>query len=108
MSDSGIPASAYTSNGIALTAPVSWFANSANPVFSDSTGGGTASSRDPAGIGGVQMKIANWKLCSAFVAPAGATPVPTLGESTLALLGIATVAVGARRLRRHFRPTAGT
>ncbi|MBD9392308.1 IPTL-CTERM sorting domain-containing protein [Acidovorax sp. ACV01] len=113
--DSNIPTSAYTSNGIALTAPVHWFANSANPVFSDSTGGGPPSFRDPTGIGGVQMNIANWSApqpfsgpCSAFASPEAATAVPTLGEWTMALLGLATAVVGARRLRRHSRQTGET
>lgn len=104
----GVPAGAYTTTGITLTAPVAWYANNANNVLFDSNGGTGARSFGDA-AGGVQMNIANWSApqrvigaCddTPYVAPP-ATPVPTLGEWSLALLGLAAAGLGARRLRRR-------
>ncbi|WP_010464040.1 IPTL-CTERM sorting domain-containing protein [Acidovorax radicis] len=110
--DTMIPAGAYTASGVALTAPVHWFANGGNAVFADSTSG-YRTFRDSGP--GVLMNIANWSApqpfsgpCSAFASPEAATAVPTLGEWTMVLLGLATAVVGARRLRRHSRQTGGT
>lgn len=102
-----VAAGAYTSTGVALTAPVYWFANSLNGVFYDSLGGPQARAfSDP--LGGVQMNIASWSApqpfsggCNAAPAPAAVAPVPTLGEWSLALLGLAAAGFGARRLRRR-------
>ncbi|MEZ5606372.1 MAG: IPTL-CTERM sorting domain-containing protein [Burkholderiaceae bacterium] len=104
----GVPAGAYATTGITLTAPVAWYANSGNRVLYDSTGGNGARAFGDA-AGGVQMNITNWSApqpfsgaCSALPPPpAAVAPVPTLGEWGLALLGLAAAGLGARRLRRR-------
>ncbi|MEZ5607980.1 MAG: IPTL-CTERM sorting domain-containing protein [Burkholderiaceae bacterium] len=109
----GVPAGAYTTSGITLTPPVGWFADGAPTIFIDSepSGGSTRRFDDAAGSG-VPMNIASWSApqrvtgaCddTPYVAPPAVTvaPVPTLGEWSLALLGLAAAGLGARRLRRR-------
>ena len=102
----GFAVGSFTSSGIALTAPVHWFANGVNRVFYDALGGSQARGFGDA-AGGVVMNVANWiaptpfsGACNAAAQPTAAvTPVPNLGEWSLALLSLAVTGLGARRLR---------
>ncbi|MEZ5608827.1 MAG: hypothetical protein R3E52_17380 [Burkholderiaceae bacterium] len=99
----------YSTRGIAVDGYVDWSANAQNSVFYDTSWPRPRHLQDASG--GVQMHPARWTAPLPFtgpcdadaVPPAGrpaATPVPTLGLPTLALLGLGTAAFGARRLRR--------
>lgn len=106
-----VPAGSFTASGIALTDSADWFANDMDAVFYERVSGSQVKKFDDTLVG-VQMDIASW---SAPVRVSGAcddtpyaeppvasvTPVPTLGEWSLALLGLAAAGLGARRLRRR-------
>jgi hypothetical protein len=71
----------YTSNGIALTTPISWNASGTNFVFSD--GNGSRSFEDVAG--GVQMTTARWSNPVNFTGPCDTTTtfgMPTTATTT--------------------------
>lgn len=104
-----VPAGSYTATGIALTPDVHWWANSIQNVFSDDQGGTYGRIVNDPNVG-IPMTIANWSAPQPFSGacdapppppPAAVTPVPTLGEWSLALLGLLAAGLGARRLRRR-------
>ncbi|MEZ5606857.1 MAG: IPTL-CTERM sorting domain-containing protein [Burkholderiaceae bacterium] len=99
---------AGSSGSIALTGPVTWFANDHNPVFIDGVDDhilyatGTGVSMDPSHWTTPQRVTGECDDTPYAAPPATptATPVPTLGHGALALLGAGVAGLAAWRRRR--------